>query len=242
MTGAEPGHGVEDLTVRRVEPVDLPGVAELYLASRAAAVPSMPPVGRPPDDVRAWVVGWDLERRETWVAERVGEPVGVLSLREDWVEMLYVAPQAQRSGVGSALLGLSQGLRPEGFCLWVFEANRPARAFYARHGLVELEHTDGAGNEEHAPDIRLAWPGADPVGFFRRLIDEVDEGLGELLARRAALTAAVQAHKPASPRDPAREREIAAAMASRAPALGEERLARIVHAIITESLDAARPR
>ena len=31
-------------------------------------------------------------------------------------------------------------------------------------------------------------------------------------------------------------------MARRAPALGEERLTRIVHAIITESLDAARER
>ena len=33
--------------------------------------------------------------------------------------------------------------------------------------------------------------------------------------------------------------EIARALAARAPLLGEERAARIVHAIITESLDAA---
>ena len=46
---------------------------------------------------------------------------------------------------------------PGGFCLWVFETNTPARGFYARHGLVELERTDGAGNEEKQPDIRMAW-------------------------------------------------------------------------------------
>ena len=47
---------------------------------------------------------------------------------------------------------------------------------------------------------------------------------------------AVQAHKPDRPRDPARERAIAEAMARRAPELGVERLERIVHTIITESL------
>jgi chorismate mutase len=59
------------------------------------------------------------------------------------------------------------------------------------------------------------------------------------LARRVALTRAVQEHKADAARDPGREREIAAAMARRAPELGEDRLGRIVHAIITESLDAA---
>ena len=85
----------------------------------------------------------------------------------------------------------------------------------------------------------MAWPGADPLAFYRGLIDEVDHDLGDLLNRRAALTAAVQPHKATAERDPDREREIAHALALRAPALGEDRLHRIVHAIITESLDAA---
>ena len=49
----------------------------------------------------------------------------------------------------------------------------------------------------------------------------------------------MQPHKPIAERDPDRERAIAEAMALRAPALGADRLHRIVHAIITESLDAA---
>ncbi|NUR05809.1 MAG: chorismate mutase [Nocardioidaceae bacterium] len=137
------------------------------------------------------------------------------------------------------LLDVVTATRPGGFCLWVFESNHAARAFYARHGLVELERTDGSGNEEKAPDLRLAWPGNDPVGFLRRLVDEVDAELGDLLARRAALTRAIQGHKHDRTRDADRERAIATAMARRAPALGEERLARIMHAVITESLGAA---
>ena len=80
---------------------------------------------------------------------------------------------------------------------------------------------------------------ADPLAFYRGLIDEVDGELGDLLNRRVALTHAVQPHKPVAERDPGREREIAEAMALRAPVLGADRLYRIVHAVITESLDAS---
>jgi chorismate mutase len=84
----------------------------------------------------------------------------------------------------------------------------------------------------------MAWPGQDPLTFYRGLIDDVDAQVGDLLNRRSALTRAVQLHKGTTERDPAREREIARALAARAPLLGEDRAARIVHAIITESLDA----
>jgi chorismate mutase len=131
-------------------------------------------------------------------------------------------------------------LRPGGFCLWVFESNEPARAFYRRRGCLELERTDGAANEERAPDIRVAWPGTDPLAFLRGLIDDTDLLLGDVLARRTALTRAVQSVKPSSERDPVREAEIVRRVAAVVPELGEERVARIVDVVIAESLDASR--
>ena len=92
--------------------------------------------------------------------------------------------------------------------------------FYRARGLVDLERTDGAANEEKAPDIRMAWPGSDPLAFYRSLIDSVDHDLGELLNRRAAITAAVQPHKETSERDLDREREIARALAAARPRPG----------------------
>ena len=231
-----------DLTLRPATAHDLEAVAEVHLRARSAAFPQMPRGVHPPDEVRAWVGGWDLVAHEVWVAETDGEVVGYARLTGAWLDDLYVDPERQGSGVGSALLEVAESVRPEGFCLWVFESNTPAREFYARRGLVELERTDGSANEERAPDVRMAWPGADPVRFLRGLVDEVDGELGDLLARRAALTRVIQEHKDDTSRDPERERDIAVAMAQRAPALGEDRLARIVHAVITESLDAARER
>ncbi|GEP37137.1 hypothetical protein NPS01_08000 [Nocardioides psychrotolerans] len=227
-----------ELVLREATSLDAHDVASVYLRARRAA--PMPPAVHPDDDVRRWLAV-RLQSDEVWVAEDDRAVVGYARLTEAWLDDLYVDPSRAGQGVGSALLDLAKSVRPDGFCLWVFESNAPARAFYARHGLLALERTDGSANEERTPDIKMAWPGAQPLAFLRGLIDEVDAQLGDLLARRAALTRAVQPLK-ADPtqRDLTREHQIAAALAVRAPALGAERIERIVHAIITESLDAAR--
>lgn len=136
---------------------DLAPIAELYVEAREAAVPRMPPGIHPPDEVRSYVGSWDLDAREVWVAEAEGRLVAFASLEVDWLGSLYVRPGEQGHGFGSALLDVIKSLRPAGFSLWVFETNAPARAFYARHGLVEVEHTDGSANEERAPDVRVVW-------------------------------------------------------------------------------------
>ena len=233
MAGADVGG---ELTLRPADEDDVPALAAIQRAARRAA--PMPPAVHDEADVRAWLAQ-RLRHDEAWVAELDGDPVGYARMTEAWLDDLYVVPGAAGRGVGSALLDVVKGLRPGGFCLWVFETNTPARGFYERRGLVALERTDGSANEEHAPDIRMAWPGAEPLAFLRGLIDDVDGQLGDLLARRVALTGAVQAYKSGSGRDARREREIAEAMARRAPELGPERVGRIMDVVISESLDAA---
>jgi chorismate mutase/GNAT superfamily N-acetyltransferase len=229
-----------DLRLRQAEPGEATALADLYTRARVAAVPSMPAALHTDEEDRGWFTAkLAAAGHEAWVAERAGDLVGYALLDHEWLDHLFISPDVTGGGVGTALLDLVKSLRPNGFCLWVFATNEGARRFYRRHGLVELEHTDGSSNEEKAPDIRMAWPGTDPVAFFRGLIDDVDGQLGDLLSRRAALTAAVQRHKADPTRDLDRERAIAVEMSRRAPALGPDRLAHIVHAIITESLDAA---
>lgn len=243
MTSTETGPAPVDLTVRPAAETDAAPLAELFGRAREAAHPAMPrPVHGPPE-VRAWFEATLApgSAREAWVAESDGRLVGYLVLEGAWIHSLYVDPHHSGRGVGSVLLDLAKSLRPDGFGLWVFTSNDAAQRFYRGHGLAPVRRTDGSDNEEGAPDVEMMWPGRDPLGTVRRRIDGVDDRLAELLNERALLTAMAQRLKPVAGhagRDPQREAQIVARMAARAPDLGEAALARIMHAVISASLDA----
>src|SRR5689334_18543480 len=116
----------------------------------------MPPGIHTDEEVRAWLAG-RLEEDEVWVAEIDGEAAGYARFTDSWLDDLYVVPTYAGQGLGAALLDVVKARLPDGFGLWVFEMNMPARAFYGRHGLVEVERTDGSENEEKSPDIRMEW-------------------------------------------------------------------------------------
>jgi hypothetical protein len=147
---------------------------------------------------RAWVNSWDLSSRDVWVVEEDDTVVAFANLTPTWLDGLYVAPGAQRSGLGSQLLDVAKSVPPGGFDLWVFEMNTPARGFYRRHELVELERTDGSTIEDQAPDVKMVWPGANPLSYYPHLLNDVDRVIAEVLARRAALTRVVEQHERAA--------------------------------------------
>jgi GNAT superfamily N-acetyltransferase len=110
------------------------------------------------DEVRDWISSRVIAELECWVAETAaGAIVGLLVLDDDWVDQLYVSPAWQSHGVGSALLDHAKRRRPSGLQLWTFVSNLGARRFYEKRGFVLAEETDGAKNEEQAPDARYVW-------------------------------------------------------------------------------------
>lgn len=144
--------------IRPAAPDDLDDVVEVYVTARAGA--PMPPPVHDASSIREWLGVKVLSPRsgeEVWVAEVAGAVVGYVAFTPTWLDDLYVAPAAQGRGVGGMLLELVKSLRTDGFSLWVFESNAPARAFYLAHGLVDREHTDGSENEERTPDLRMEW-------------------------------------------------------------------------------------
>ncbi|WP_165962690.1 GNAT family N-acetyltransferase [Occultella glacieicola] len=148
--------------MRRAE---LPAAAEVYLDARHAAGAAFPPSVHSDREVRAWVRSWDLsEDLVLGCFGRDGRLQGFAWVSADHLEGLYVDPRVQGSGVGSALLAKVKQVCPEGFDLWAFVTNTAALRFYAAHGLVEVQRTDGAGNEERAPDLRMAWRLERPSG------------------------------------------------------------------------------
>jgi GNAT superfamily N-acetyltransferase len=98
---------------------------------------------------------------ELWVAEEDGRIVGLAAIGEQTLGHLYVHPDYQGRGIGTALLEQTKQLRPDGFTLWTFPANTGACRFYERHGLRAVQYGDGSGNEEGLPDVQYEWrPGA----------------------------------------------------------------------------------
>lgn len=143
-----------DLLLRTATAHDVAAIAAVQRRARAAA--PMPASIHPPESLAPFLAA-RLDVDEVWVAQAGEAVVGYARFTPTWLDDLYVDPAHQGQGVGGALLDLVRARRPAGFGLWVFESNAPARAFYARHGLREVERTDGRDNEEREPDVRLEW-------------------------------------------------------------------------------------
>jgi chorismate mutase/GNAT superfamily N-acetyltransferase len=237
-------HELLDFQLRPGFEDDLPGLQEVF--ETAMSVPGHHADRRTPDEVREWFLSLlDRPGRELWVAVRDSVPLGFVLIEGTHVNLIMVHPSRSARGVGAALLDLVKSLLPHGFGLRVFQANDRARAFYVKHGLVELERTDGSSYYDAEPDLQMAWLGDDPLSYLRGRIDAVDDELAVLLARRTALTAAVQDQKAATGeyagqqgRDAEREAAIVARMAQHVPGLGPERIARVMHTVIEESVAA----
>ena len=137
---------------------DADAIADLYTLARVHAVPQMPPALHTNAEDRAYVARRIREHDVTmWVAERDGELLGFATCTPTFLDSLYVRPDLTGQGIGSLLLDVVEATHADGYELWVFESNLGARRLYERRGLVEVERTDGSGNEEKAPDIRMAW-------------------------------------------------------------------------------------
>jgi GNAT superfamily N-acetyltransferase len=140
--------------IRRGTPADALEVARIFRDSRAEAMPWLPVLHTPEEDT-VWFRRALAE--ESYIVEEGGDVLGFAVLREDELDALYVAPQSQRRGVGSALFHRAQEARPGGFSWWVFRDNERARRFYETLGGRLLYETDGRGNEEQTPDARYEW-------------------------------------------------------------------------------------
>lgn len=62
-------------------------------------------------------------------------PVGIVSVKENLIENLYVLPDEQRKGYGTALLQFAVSHCTGIPTLWILENNRAACALYTKHGF-----------------------------------------------------------------------------------------------------------
>jgi ribosomal protein S18 acetylase RimI-like enzyme len=89
-----------------------------------------------------------------WLAEAAERLAGLVILRGDFVDQLYVAVAHQRQGIGGVLMARARLHSPEGLRLRCFVRNTNARAFYERLGFRVV---DFGVSEEGEPEIRYRW-------------------------------------------------------------------------------------
>lgn len=140
--------------MRRATPADAASLGPVFTAARLA-LGFFPALHTAAEDVAYFAAA--VGRDEVFVTEVAGEIAGFCVATPTRLEHLYVHPDHQGRGMGSALFDAVAAARPSGFDLWVFEANERAIAFYEARGCVEVERTDGARNEERLADRRLMW-------------------------------------------------------------------------------------
>jgi len=87
-------------------------------------------------------------------------PQGFLARDGEVIHALYLRPRARGRGHGKRLLDRAKAESAR-LTLWAFQANAAARRFYTREGFAEVEQTDGAGNDEKLPDVRMTWAKAE---------------------------------------------------------------------------------
>jgi GNAT superfamily N-acetyltransferase len=98
--------------------------AAVHRASFDRALPWLAGLHTPAED-RVFYRNQVFKSCEVWGAERQSKLVGIIAFREDWIDQLYVLPDAQGHGVGSDLLQIAQDAFPL-LNLWTFQRNQRA--------------------------------------------------------------------------------------------------------------------
>lgn len=143
------------IAVRRLGPGEMPAAARVHRASFDAALPWLAGLHTPEEDAGFWRDNVGVRCR-VWGVGPEGGLLAVMAVAPGWIEQLYVLPEAQGRGIGTALLGQAQAEEPE-LSLWTFQRNQGARAFYEARGFRLVRETDGAENEEREPDALYRW-------------------------------------------------------------------------------------
>jgi GNAT superfamily N-acetyltransferase len=138
------------------KPEAAPAIANIHLAARQQAMPYLRRV-HSDDRVRSYfgrVLG--SGRQAWWVARCEGYVVAYMLINGEHLDHLYVSPQWQGHGIGSALLNKAKALSPNHLLLWTFQRNARARSFYEARGFRSIKQTNGQ-NEEGEPDVQYEW-------------------------------------------------------------------------------------
>jgi len=145
------------MEIRPLAADDVDAVVRVWSATKRDTYDFIPQEqGRSVADDDAFFREHILPRCAIWIAIENGNVLGFLAIATTYVDRLYVRPDAQRRGVGAALLAKAIELSPSGFELHTHQKNTKARAFYEKAGLTAVRFGLSPPPESE-PDVEYHW-------------------------------------------------------------------------------------
>jgi GNAT superfamily N-acetyltransferase len=143
------------LRLRRATVGDADAIAAVFSSSfrQLTFLPSLHTVA----EDRRFIEDVILQHYEVTVAGDASGIVSFLALGGEEIRLLYTRPDRLGTGAGTLLIEAAKASGIEALELWCFQANARARRFYEARGFRAIRFTDGADNEEQAPDVRYRW-------------------------------------------------------------------------------------
>jgi len=153
----------EDMEIRPYRPDDLDETVRLWYRTWHHTFPEL----RHPQTFDQWRLRFRDEisaTEQVWVAEVNGRIVGFLAVKQaaGYLHQLFVDPEWQRQGIGTALMTKAKALAPEGLSLHTLEQNAEARAFWENHGFRPGRTGINPINEQR--NIEYRWEPWDKPG------------------------------------------------------------------------------
>jgi ribosomal protein S18 acetylase RimI-like enzyme len=148
---------LRDLLIRPYRSGDFEAVASLWRRAREQALPEFQrKKGHTIEEDREYLRAVILVNNDVWVAEVNGEVAAFMAIAGDLIDQLYVDPDHQRSGLGTALLEFARRLSPERLRLYTLQVNSNARAFYEKNGF-RVARLGISLPPESEPDVEYHW-------------------------------------------------------------------------------------
>ncbi|PZC50358.1 MAG: Ribosomal protein S18 acetylase RimI [Chloroflexi bacterium] len=140
-----------------MRPDETDAVVRLWHATTRVAYPYLPTEqAHTLDDARAFFRDHIAPTHDLFVAEADGALLGYMALKGSYIDRLYIHPDVQRSGAGTALLVTARARSPHELALHTHQQNTQACAFYEKHGFVAVKYGISPPPES-APDVEYHW-------------------------------------------------------------------------------------
>jgi len=148
---------MESFEIQRCKACDVEAVTRLWRRSRDAVQPELEArMGNSASDDLEFFENVLIKTCDVWLITRNREPVGFLAIKEESIEQLYIDPDHQGQGLGSALIEHAKRCSPSCLALHTHVSNHNARRFYENRGFRATEFGRSPAPESE-PDVRYIW-------------------------------------------------------------------------------------